>query len=337
MDIAKGVFEAIDHAYKKQFNNLSVLKGQEKIVFEKNVCYSDVDSKICKLDYFYVPKKSGTYPVLFYIHGGGFVAGGKEYRNVLSQWLALQGFFVVNADYGLCPECLFPKPIEHLVSALNWIADNKKEFKLNTSKLVVCGDSAGAYYASMITVLCLNKKMQKELNLVPKLKPGAIVLNCGIYDVDLSLENRLIFDLNVKIFEAYTGINEENFSNYKFKHLLSPMAYIKGNFPPACLIYADKDIFCSGQTELLIKKLEENDVYFESYHSTSVLRNHCFSLKWRSREAKEANNLISNFLKKFVERKLPKKQSEAEEKIRLVEKTPLEKVRDRKKSDEKKQ
>lgn len=327
MDIAKRVFETIDMAYEKKFNNPTVIAGADKVVFTENVCYNEQNVNICKLDYFYVPKKAGKYPVLFNIHGGGFVAGGKEFRRVLCEWFALQGFFVVNADYGLCPECSFPEPISHLVMALNWVDENKKQFKLDTKRIAVYGDSAGAYYASMLTVLCLSKKLQKEFNLFPKLKFGAVVLNCGLYDVDRSLKNRLIFDLNIKIFESYTGIKEKDFKDYEFKHLLSPLPYIKKNFPPVCLIYADKDIFCSGQTEILIKKLEALDIYYESYRSISILRNHCFSLKWTSKEAREANSMISRFLKKFMKGELPLKQSETsvlirKEEVKRVRKKP---------------
>ena len=320
MNIAKSVFEAIDVAFNKKQNEIFVFENQDEVVVTKDVLYSTMDTKTCLLDYYYVPKKKGKYPVILNIHGGGFVAGGKEYRKQFCTWLALEGFFVVNANYGLSPECKFPMPIKHLFGACDWIYKNKKMLSLDLTKIVVCGDSAGAYYASMLSVISENEKLQKVFNVKPKIKFGASILNCGLYDVQKTLETRMFLDLNKVIFETYIGIKESEFEDYKYKDCLSPLEYIDSTFPPTFLIYAEKDILCRGQTEILAKKFDEKDIYYESYHSKSVFQNHCFSLSWSSEPAKEANLLLLEFLHKFKEGVLPNKQSASNEKIRMYEK-----------------
>lgn len=320
MDIAKSVFEAIDGAYNKRQNDAFVFENAENVIATKDVLYSDTNIKDCLLDYYYVPRKKGKYPVILNIHGGGFVAGGKEYRKQLCTWFALEGYFVVNVNYGLSPDCNFPEPIKQLVLAENWIYRNRDYLKLDISKVVVCGDSSGAYYASMLAVISNSQKLKTCFGVSPKLKFSACILNCGLYDIFKCLETRTILDLNIKIFESYTGIKTSEFENYEFKDCIAPIAFVDENFPPTFLIYAEKDIFCRGQSEMLVEALDKFDVYYESYHTVSLFQNHCFSLTWTSDEAKEANLLLYNFLDKFKDGKIPKKQSESKIKIRQHEK-----------------
>lgn len=320
MNIAKSVFEAIDIAFNRKQNEVFVFENQDSVIVTKDVLYSTSDTKTCLLDYYYVPKKRGKYPVILNIHGGGFVAGGKEYRRQFCTWLALEGFFVVNVDYGLSPDYIFPEPIKHLLLACDWIYQNRKLLKLDTTKVVVCGDSAGAYYASMLATINKNEEFRKAFKAKLKLDFAACVLICGLYDVQKTLETRVLLNLNKVVFETYTGITEKDFDNYKFKEYISPMEFVNEDFPPTFLIYAEKDILCRGQTELFAQKLDEKDVYYESYHTKSIFQNHCFSLSWTSDAAKEANLLLLGFLEKVKDGTMPARQSKAKAKIRAYEK-----------------
>lgn len=320
MDIAKFIFDAIDIAFDKRLNKQHHIEGADSVVVTKDVLYSDMDINTCLLDYYYVPKKRGLYPVLFNIHGGGFTAGGKEYRRGLCTWFAVDGFFVVNVNYGLCPDCTFPTPILHLVQALNWVVKFSKILRLDLSKMAVYGDSAGGYYAAMLAAICKSDEMKKAFGVKTKASFSAAILNCGLYDINYSLKRRMFLKLNKKVFTAYTGIREEEFENYKYKDVTSPLPFIDNNFPPTFLIYADKDIFCGDQAEFMTDVLEKNDIYYESYHSVSYKRNHCFSLDWSTRESKEANALIRNFTHKMLDGTLPHHQSESDVLIRECEK-----------------
>ena len=321
MDVAKLIFDAIDVAFDKRINKRHHIKGADGVVITKDVLYSDLDIKTCRLDYYYVPKKKGLYPVLFTIHGGGFMAGGKEYRRALCTWFAVDGLFVVNVNYGLCPSCNFPTPILHLAAALKWVAKNAKILRLDLSRMAVYGDSAGGYYAAMLAAICESEEMQKAFGIKTKLKFSAAILNCGLYDIQYSLKRRMFLHLNKKIFTSYTGIKEEEFDGYQYKAVSSPLPFINENFPPTFLIYAQKDIFCGGQAEFMIDALEKNDIYYESYHSVSYKRNHCFSLDWSSKESKEVNALIQTFVGKMIDGTLPHRQSQSDILIRECEKT----------------
>ena len=97
---------------------------------------------------------------------------------------------------------------------------------------------------------------------------------------------------------------------YEYKELCSPLKLINKSFPPVFLIYAEKDIFCSGQAELLAEKLKKKDVYYEKFYSTSPFINHCFSLEWKNKPAELVMTLQESFLEKVKKGELPKKLSD---------------------------
>ena len=315
MEFAKVVFDAFDKLLNKSQNEVVEIDGEEDVCVLTDCKYSKTQKYDAALDAYYIKKGKRTMPVIVYMHGGGFVSGGKEYRKAIAKWLAVQGYFVINVNYGLCPECVFPEQLKHLSMAIKWLENNKEKYNLNLKKVVVAGDSAGAYYATMLACLSTNKKLQEQLKIDVNIRFAGAVLNCGLYDLPSVLERRLAFDLNGKIFELYTGIKKEDIDDYKYKESCSPLNFINKSFPPTFLIYSEKDIFCAGQAEKLIKHFEEKDVYYESFCSTSPLVNHCFSLEWKSKQAQRANFLQASFLARLKAGKICKKLSKAETRV----------------------
>ena len=309
MDIAKIVFELLDRVGDKVQNDTTEFEGIEKVTIKNDIIYNRRVPSACVLDY-YKPEGKGPFPIVLYIHGGGFMAGDKTYRKALGTWFALNGFFTINVNYGLSPEYVFPKPLKHLFAALGWIKRNAEELNLDTNKIVVAGDSAGAYYALSMAAIADNDELKKKLKITNDLSFSATILNCGIYDIKKALEGKFLFDINKKVFEASTGITEDEFMHYKYRKFCSPLDLVERGFPPTFLIYAEKDLLCNGHAELLIEKFDEKDVYFESFCSTSVLNNHCFSLEWKRKTAQIANQMLETFLLKFKNNDLPRKQSE---------------------------
>lgn len=310
LDISKVIFEAIDKIFNKSQNVDVEIAGEDDITVIKDIRYSACKKFNALLDVYYNKEIKTKMPVMFYIHGGGFVAGGKEYRRALSKWFAVQDYFVVNVNYGLSPDCVFPEQIKHLVAALNWVKRNAHKYNLDLDKIVVSGDSAGGYFASMLACVCESENLKKKLNVKTDLKFCACVLNCGLYDMKSILSKRMPFSINNKIFESYTGIKKDEIEHYKYKDSCSPLSIINKSFPPTFLIYAEKDVFCSGQAERLIKKFDDKNIYYESYMSTSIFANHCFSLEWKGKAAERANILQAKFLEKVKNGDLPRHQSE---------------------------
>jgi acetyl esterase len=89
--------------------------------------------------------------LVMFIHGGGWVIGDLDSHDGLCRALANQSAATVIAvQYRLAPEHRFPIPLEDCAAALRYIADHAEQLKVDTGRLLLAGDSAGA---NMVTVL----------------------------------------------------------------------------------------------------------------------------------------------------------------------------------------
>lgn len=93
-------------------------------------------------------------PCVLYLHGGGWMLGGKETHDRLIRDLAVHaGVAVVFPEYGLSPEVKYPVPIEQCYSVLEHIGRNAREMGFDSDGFVVAGDSAGGTMATVMAML----------------------------------------------------------------------------------------------------------------------------------------------------------------------------------------
>lgn len=301
MPIEVDLFKSIDLVTDKKFNSTPLVESAaRRIVVQKDIVYDAALPKTCVMDTYHIPERGKKYPVLIYIHGGGFVAGDKSYRRGVCKWYAQRGIYVFNLNYGLCPAFRYPEPLAHLVKAFNFIVDHAKRMSLDLSKVLVSGDSAGAYYATMLIGATRDARLQQTLGVAPKGSIGAAVLNCGLYDIRSVMEARMLFDINKRIFASFTGQKKVRFEDYDLKEVCSPTEYITADYPPCFVIYSKKDLFCAGQSERLIERLTQAGASFESFESDALLENHCFPLNWKGNRATEANRRTVAFVNNFI-------------------------------------
>ena len=138
------------------------------------------------LDIYYtaVPK-SDTPPTLIFIHGGGYANGDKvsgdpnagdevDYHDSLAYRALDEGYNVVQFNYCLMTEHLFPDAIVQLNSGLKFLKDNADELNLNMSEIFLSGGSAGGNLAGVLANLQTNSDYAKEMGITPVLEKDAI-------------------------------------------------------------------------------------------------------------------------------------------------------------------
>ena len=97
----------------------------------------------------YSPDGSKTGPGLIYFHGGGLVAGSLDSHDVIARTLANSGAVrIVSVDYRLAPEHRFPAALEDASAAVRHIGEHAAQFGIDSNRLGICGDSAGATLAA---------------------------------------------------------------------------------------------------------------------------------------------------------------------------------------------
>jgi triacylglycerol lipase len=79
-----------------------------------------------------------------HIHGGGFVAGAPEMRDVLLASDLRCAIYSVN--YRLAPEAPHPAPLEDIYSAFAWLHENSRKLGLDPARLGIKGESGAAVW-----------------------------------------------------------------------------------------------------------------------------------------------------------------------------------------------
>ena len=104
----------------------------------------------------YRPKqdRGGSLPVLFNVHGGGWLFGDAEGVDLQSQYLANHlDCFVVNVDYRLLDEFPFPYPQAETADAAEFFLSHAEEYRLDPDRAALMGYSAGGHIAAGAAIL----------------------------------------------------------------------------------------------------------------------------------------------------------------------------------------
>lgn len=95
-----------------------------------------------------------TLPVIFYIHGAGWVFGSAKTHDKLVRELAVRtNSVVVFPEYTLSPEAKYPTAIEQNYAILQQLSELAEAKKMDISRLTVAGDSVGGNMSTVMTIM----------------------------------------------------------------------------------------------------------------------------------------------------------------------------------------
>jgi len=104
-----------------------------------------------KLDIYLPEVGQGPFPVILYIHGGGFAEGDKRDIHLLSYLKALEkDYAVASVNYRLSGEAVFPAGIQDVKAAIRWLRAHREKYLLDTDRIAACGGSSGGNFAAMV-------------------------------------------------------------------------------------------------------------------------------------------------------------------------------------------
>ncbi|MCP2604325.1 alpha/beta hydrolase [Candidatus Aminicenantes bacterium AC-708-M15] len=203
----------------------------DKKLILKNIIYTNkpnVDRKKQCLD-FYIPPNTRNFPILIFVHGGGWMSGDKREYKFLGKFLAFNGIGTVIINYRLSPKVKHPAHIEDVASAFAWVYKNAKKFGGDSNKIFLMGHSAGAHLSAL---LALDEKYLEAYGLSTSLIKGTILID-GIYDLTLGGKKDTWF--SKAFFKRIFGDKQEN------RICASPIFHINGKSSPFLIIHAEND------------------------------------------------------------------------------------------------
>ena len=99
----------------------------------------------------YAPAKATNCPVIFWIHGGGWVTGDKTDVQIKPRVFNQRGFVFVSTNYRLLPTVEMQTLTEDVAKALGWVHKNIARYGGDPNRIFVMGHSAGAQLAALLS------------------------------------------------------------------------------------------------------------------------------------------------------------------------------------------
>ncbi len=168
-------------------------------------------------------------PVILFFHGGAFmIKAGSHAHKLCEIYAKATGSIVVFVDYHLGPKHPIPCAFEDAWLALQWVHQNHLSLKVDISKIIVTGDSAGGYIAANLAQMAKDRNGPKilfQLLVYPVIAPFANTESMKRFDDTPGWNSHLSHEM----FERY--FNGENDSYNLMKRDLSrlPEAYIEAH------------------------------------------------------------------------------------------------------------
>lgn len=101
----------------------------------------------------YVPKgakPAGGFPLLVYVHGGGWRNGDKSMVQQKPDFLMGKGWAFASVGYRLLPEAPVEQQAGDVAAALRKLLTESASLEIDPARIVVMGHSAGAHLAALI-------------------------------------------------------------------------------------------------------------------------------------------------------------------------------------------
>jgi acetyl esterase/lipase len=270
------------------------------VVTQRGLVYDERYGNLTKADIYYPScRGEAPLPVFVNVHGGGYVCGDKKYRSGIARLIASHGWFVVNINYRLAPQYKYPAATEDVINALNFVNTLSKKYNLDLNKLVLSGDSAGAYYAAHAAAVLYNPALRERLGLPEYTgKPlRALITFCAPFNLEKCFMTKTLFDVSTDITNCVFGTSFKGYS-YEFpeRETTNVLNFVNSDWCETFISAALHDSFCGGQIEAMTERLKANGVPFKTYLADQKGDSHCTHLLPFLKGSRSNMDAVLNYL-----------------------------------------
>ncbi|MGX7951128.1 alpha/beta hydrolase [Tsuneonella sp. HG249] len=93
---------------------------------------------------------AGGWPLVVFVHGGGWHSGAPQDYRFVARTLGDAGFATALVGYRLVPEGRFPAMLEDTAGGIRWAIDRSTQADVDARRIALAGHSAGAYNVLMM-------------------------------------------------------------------------------------------------------------------------------------------------------------------------------------------
>jgi arylformamidase len=203
----------------------------------------------------YRPLEGSGYPVVVWIHGGGWQAGSKADVQKKPEAFVEKGFVFVSTNYRLLPEVTITQMAGDVAKAVRWVHDHARRFRGDPNTIFVMGHSAGAQLAALV---CTDDRYLKAEGLSLEIIKGCVPVDGDTYDVPMQIAT---------VKERIANIYRRKFGDEKSQKDLSPVTHVAKdkNIPPFLILHVAEHPETKGQSQRLAKALRDAGVSARAY------------------------------------------------------------------------
>ncbi|MBR7044826.1 MAG: alpha/beta hydrolase [Lachnospiraceae bacterium] len=224
----------------------------EHCTYELNVTYAESESGLCTMDVIW-DERAGTAPLVVLLHGGAWIGGEKEEVRSMQLALAADGYTIANVNYDLAPNVTIVQQEAQIEAALQYLMDNAAHYKINTSKVVLAGFSAGAHLAVLTAQLMTEKESDIKISCCIDIC-GPTALRYYVQNVDNEVSQMF---LNHP--EIIGGEESNNVLNEIQR--IDPASHVSENMPPVLIVQGAADPIVPQEiSEYFDQVLQEHSV-----------------------------------------------------------------------------
>ena len=269
---------------------MAVIKEKGKPAQEKTVKVEDIKIDLATGDVkarIYQPEGKGPFPVILYIHGGGWVIADLDTYDATPRALATAtGALVISTHYRQAPEHPFPAAHEDCFGAYQWTLKNAQRWNGDSRKTAVVGESAGGNMAASLCLVAQEKGVPLPVHQVLVYPVADTAMNTPSY-----IENAKAKPLSaavMKWFAEKVFTNAEDASDPRVA--LLKVKSFKG-LPPATVITAQIDPLRS-EGEALAQRFNADGVKVV-YRNYEGVTHEFFGMAAVVDQAKAAQELVA--------------------------------------------
>jgi len=211
----------------------------------------------------YLPNDNGNHPVIFMVHGGGYVFGDKFSVSFTARYFVEQGYAVIAPNYRLAPAHPYPTPLQDIACAFAWTYTHSDQYNLDMARVIVMGESAGANAVAMLASVDDRDFLLKncpysefpEIDGVVSYYAPADLSSCECAEAKWFAMNYLGLDGDFETLMA----SEENLRDQWEQ--ASPYIWLDGSEPPFLLIHGTADSLVDfSESEAFVDRLTQYNI-----------------------------------------------------------------------------
>ena len=224
-----------------------------------------------KVDVYLPDEGDGPFPLIIYVHGGGWSMGNKREGALPCIIDAIKyGYAVISVDYRLAPGVKFPEFLFDVKTAVRWARANAKQYLFDPDRFGMVGDSAGGHLTLMVGFTAGHPEYEGE-------QYGWEGVSSAVQAI-IDMYGPSILDADRDAFLKESGVPAMNLgapppkeggapasgmagaftADMNMLHLISPIQYVHKDIPPTMIQQGMKDPIVPMQNStLLAEKIEK--------------------------------------------------------------------------------